>query len=325
MQDTWHRCSRRPAFRLLRCTPDPDSADRAKAVRDLTANRVTILFVVDLFNEGVDIPCVDLVMFLRPTESMTVFVQQLGRGLRLHEGKQRLIVLDFIGNYRRAHYKLPFLTGDRGRFPPRQSPPRLRTLTANQRLSSLPDAIEIHLEPLALEQLRNAIEAPNSLRESLKADFRRLQTELGRRPSLVDIERRGRYPARQYRMSFSTWLGAIEACGVLTDRDRTLLGSKCLAFLSEIEKTPMTRSYKMVVLDAMLESGRFQHSISLDQLTARFRQHFSKARFSRDIVGTDIADMMHVASPVLDAYVIANPINAWIGGKHHGRLPLVCL
>ena len=298
----------------------PDSADRVKAIRELTAGRVAILFVVDLFNEGVDIPCVDLVMFLRPTESMTVFVQQLGRGLRLHEGKERLIVLDFIGNYRRAQYKMPFLTGIEDDSPEAIAT-ALRALSTNQRISGLPETIEINLEPLALDRLRSLMEAPNSLRESLKAEFRRLQTELGRRPSLVDIERRARYPGRQYRMSFSTWLGAIEACGALTDRDRALLGSKCLEFLKEIEKTPMTRSYKMVVLDAMLESGRFQTSISLDDLSAHFRQHFSKARFSRDIVGTDIADVMHVAAPVLDTYVIANPINAWIGGNTAAASP----
>jgi hypothetical protein len=179
----------------------------------------------------------------------------------------------------------------------------------------LPDAVQISLEPLALERLRSVMEAPNSLREALKADFRRVQSELGHRPSLVDIERRGRYPGRQYRMSFSTWLGAVEACGELTDRDRSLLSNKCIAFLKELEKTPMNRSYKMVVLDAMLASGRFQTSISLGELSAYFRQHFSKARYSRDIVGTGIADVMHVAASVLDAYVIANPINAWIGGN----------
>jgi superfamily II DNA or RNA helicase len=297
----------------------PDSADRVTAVQELTAGRMAILFVVDLFNEGVDIPSVDLVMFLRPTESMTVFVQQLGRGLRLHEGKARLIVLDFIGNYRRAQYKLPFLTGIEDDSPEAIAT-ALRTLSV-QSTSSLPDAIEIHLEPLALERLRSVIEAPGSLREALKAEFRRLETELGRRPRLVDIERRARYPGRQYRMSFSTWLGAIEACGALTDRDRTVLGSKCLALLNELEKTPMTRSYKMVVLDAMLESGHFQTSISLDDLSLHFRRHFSKARFSRDIVGTAIADVKHVAAPVLDNYIVANPINAWIGGNTTAASP----
>ena len=147
-----------------------DSADRVTAVRELTGGHVRILFVVDLFNEGVDIPCIDLVMFLRPTESMTVFVQQLGRGLRLHPGKQRLIVLDFIGNYRRSQYKLPFLTGIEDDSPEAIAT-ALRAISANERRSSLPDTVEISLEPLALDQLRSAVEAPNSLRESLKAEF----------------------------------------------------------------------------------------------------------------------------------------------------------
>ncbi len=297
-----------------------DSADRATAIERLTSGQVNILFVVDLFNEGVDIPCIDLVLFLRPTESMTVFVQQLGRGLRLHEGKQRLIVLDFIGNYRRAQYKLPFLTGIEDDSPEAIAT-ALRALLAHHRQSTLPAAIEINLEPLALERLRSVIEAPNTLRESLKADFARLQTELGRRPLLVDVERRGLYPGRQYRLSFSSWLRAIEACGALSAGERTLLASECAAFLNELEKTPMTRSYKMVVLDAMLQSGRFRQSVSLDELTAHFRQHFSKARFSRDVAGTDIADVMHVEARILEAYVIGNPINAWIGGNSNAASP----
>ncbi len=58
---------------------------------------IKIIFVVDLYNEGVDIPSVNTVLFLRPTESLTIFLQQLGRGLRLHEKKECLTVLDFIG------------------------------------------------------------------------------------------------------------------------------------------------------------------------------------------------------------------------------------
>lgn len=61
---------------------------------------INYLFVVDIFNEGVDIPEIDTVLFLRPTESLTVFLQQLGRGLRLHDDKDCLTVLDFVGNSR---------------------------------------------------------------------------------------------------------------------------------------------------------------------------------------------------------------------------------
>lgn len=66
----------------------------------LQKKEINYLFVVDIFNEGVDIPEIDTVLFLRPTESLTVFLQQLGRGLRLAEGKECLTVLDFVGNAR---------------------------------------------------------------------------------------------------------------------------------------------------------------------------------------------------------------------------------
>jgi len=66
----------------------------------LQKKEINYLFVVDIFNEGVDIPEIDTVLFLRPTESLTVFLQQLGRGLRLAEGKESLTVLDFVGNAR---------------------------------------------------------------------------------------------------------------------------------------------------------------------------------------------------------------------------------
>lgn len=82
-------------------TGDTPESERNRAIRRLEQGELRALFTVDLFNEGVDIPCVDTVLFLRPTESATVFLQQLGRGLRLHPGKACLTVLDFIGNAHR--------------------------------------------------------------------------------------------------------------------------------------------------------------------------------------------------------------------------------
>jgi superfamily II DNA or RNA helicase len=76
-------------------------ADRAAALRDLEAGRVQVVFTVDLFNEGVDIPKVDTLLFLRPTDSPTLFLQQLGRGLRRAQGKTLCTVLDFVGSHRK--------------------------------------------------------------------------------------------------------------------------------------------------------------------------------------------------------------------------------
>lgn len=77
-----------------------NSSDRGSIRQRLTKKEINYLFVVDIFNEGVDIPEIDTVLFLRPTESLTVFLQQLGRGLRLSDGKDQLTVLDFVGNAR---------------------------------------------------------------------------------------------------------------------------------------------------------------------------------------------------------------------------------
>ncbi len=74
-----------------------DEKDRESAKRKLIDGEIRFIFVVDLYNEGVDIPEVNTILFLRPTESLTVFLQQLGRGLRLSENKECLTVLDFIG------------------------------------------------------------------------------------------------------------------------------------------------------------------------------------------------------------------------------------
>ena len=76
--------------------------DRNVAIKQLKQGKIRVIFSVDMFNEGVDITSVDMVMFLRPTESPIVFLQQLGRGLRKCRGKEFLTVLDFIGNYEKA-------------------------------------------------------------------------------------------------------------------------------------------------------------------------------------------------------------------------------
>jgi len=75
---------------------DSSNELRRTAKKKLVSGEIKFIFVVDLYNEGVDIPEVDTILFLRPTESLTVFLQQLGRGLRLSEGKDCLTVLDFI-------------------------------------------------------------------------------------------------------------------------------------------------------------------------------------------------------------------------------------
>lgn len=91
-------------------TADTDTNIRQAIRQKLVNKEINFIFVVDLYNEGVDIPEVDTVLFLRPTESLTVFLQQLGRGLRLNDDKDHLMVIDFVGQaHKNFRYDLRFL------------------------------------------------------------------------------------------------------------------------------------------------------------------------------------------------------------------------
>jgi len=86
--------------------------ERCDAVDKLRKAEINIIFSVDMFNEGLDIPEIDMILFLRPTESPTIFLQQLGRGLRKYKNKKYVNILDFIGNYKKANLIPFFLSGD---------------------------------------------------------------------------------------------------------------------------------------------------------------------------------------------------------------------
>ena len=89
-------------YKTIALTGDSSEEMRQKAIDSLESNdenSLDYIFTVDIFNEGIDIPKVNQVVMLRPTESAIVFVQQLGRGLRKNDSKEYVVIIDFIGNY----------------------------------------------------------------------------------------------------------------------------------------------------------------------------------------------------------------------------------
>jgi hypothetical protein len=294
------------------------SMPRGEAIEALTAGRLQVLFTVDLFNEGVDIPCVDLVMFLRPTESMVVFLQQLGRGLRLHEGKAFLTVLDFLGNYRRAHFKLPFLVGTHAQDTASASA-ALQKLeqwrVTGEAPAGLPDGIHVELEPLALDALRESLRSASPLRELVLADLCELSTRLGRMPTLLEVHQLGRYGPRTCKKALRErrWIGVARLLQSATS-DELALDQRAGDFLEEVEGTYMTKSFKMVVLKAMLEVDGFSGGITMAQLIAYFRRHFAHERYRLDVNGTAV-ESASATQDTWRSYLASNPINAWIGGN----------
>ncbi|MEZ4770378.1 MAG: helicase-related protein [Caldilineales bacterium] len=143
---------------------------RHQAQRQLENRAIRFIFTVDLYNEGIDIPCIDTVLFLRPTESLTLFLQQLGRGLRLHEEKPHLTVLDFIAPQHR-HFSYA------RRFQALSSRPELRIdKQIESNLPYVPAGCLLHLEKQAMEHVLNNIRSASaSLRgEKLLSELRQL-------------------------------------------------------------------------------------------------------------------------------------------------------
>jgi superfamily II DNA or RNA helicase len=152
-----------PALCVIGST-DPDI--RRQAPQRLFKGELCALVTCDLYNEGVDLPSVDTLLLLRPTQSPVLFQQQIGRGLRLSEGKESCLVLDFVGRYRtdfRFERLLSPLTGLS----------RTQLVNAVEKgFSQLPPGCHIHLQQVTKDQILR------SLRTAINQSWRRLQTEL---------------------------------------------------------------------------------------------------------------------------------------------------
>jgi len=124
----------------------------------LRTGSLGVLFSVDVFNEGVDVPEIDTVLMLRPTESTVLFLQQLGRGLRLSDGKEHLDVIDFVGNHRSFLLKPRTMLGLGAGATPSNS--ALRTAIETGEFD-LPDGCSVTLELEAVDLLRSLLGRPS--------------------------------------------------------------------------------------------------------------------------------------------------------------------
>lgn len=160
--------------------------DRIKAINllesDNMGEKIDYIFTVDIFNEGIDIPRVNQIIMLRPTQSAIIFVQQLGRGLRKADRKDYLTVIDFIGNYSN-NYLVPIaLYGDTS-----YNKDSLRKLIASGS-SLIPGSSTINFDKISRDRIYDSINSANmSLKKDLQSDYNLLKFKLGRIPMMVDF------------------------------------------------------------------------------------------------------------------------------------------
>jgi len=167
-------------YNTLSLTGENRSAERGQAFERLQDENdpLEIIFTVDILNEGVDIPGINMVLFLRPTESSTIFIQQLGRGLRLYEDKDYLIVLDFIGNSYTRSVQIALALGTLSNN--LHIDKRMLANFVREDFKQLNLPIEIHLDEESKEEILKAIERTNFNNiEFLKQDYYNFKKYIG--------------------------------------------------------------------------------------------------------------------------------------------------
>jgi len=198
-------CFRRAGLQAVALDSDSRPDVREQALEDLKESRIQVIFSVDLFNEGLDVPDVDTLLLLRPTNSATVFLQQLGRGLRRTPNKPVLTVLDFIGQHR-AEFRFE----EQFRALTNLSRNRLVD-SVEQGFPQLPSGCQIILEgkskDLILDNIRTQLNATiNTLVKEVK-DYRT--------PRLADYLRESRRDIQEVYKSDNSWTKVLRKSGFI--------------------------------------------------------------------------------------------------------------
>ncbi|GEM03661.1 DNA helicase [Halolactibacillus miurensis] len=220
---------------------------RQEAIKALKDQTIDIIFTVDLFNEGVDIPEVDTLLFVRPTESLTIYTQQVGRGLRLSTGKTHCHIIDLIGNYKNADVKMQLFDTERDRD----------SRSVKHVIPEVPTSCELHLDMQVVDLIKYLVRKRQPRKERLISSYHMLKTELGRRPTYLEIHRYGKEDAKQIKQEFKSYMGLLHHSGELTLEESDLY-NRFKSLIEDVERTLMSKSYKMVVLKLMLDRGENQ-------------------------------------------------------------------
>ncbi len=260
-------------YRTIALSGTNGESDRENTIKKLEEEAIDYIITVDIFNEGIDIPCVNQVVMLRPTQSAIIFVQQLGRGLRKIKNKSFLTVIDFIGNYSN-NYMIPIaLFGDSS-----YNHDTLRKLV-NSGSASIPGASTIDFDFIARERIFAAINnASFNQQKLLIEEYNKVKNRLGRIPRLVEylendsidptlfIEKYGSYPLFLMKAEESYQLSLSPA------------HLRSLEFISN-EICSGIRPHEIIMIDQLLNKSSFRKQDIATILKTNWQTELDDATF----------------------------------------------
>ncbi len=226
-----------------------------------------------MFNEGLDVPSIDTVLFLRPTQSPTIFLQQLGRGLRKDRNKKYLTVLDFIGNYKKANL-IPFLLSGIAY--------NNQTLRSTSILDfEYPDNCYIDFEFQLIDLFKYQAKNELNIKDKIFLEYDYVKNQLNHRPTRLDLFLKmddNVYYAmkRNPKLNiFRNYINFLNEKREIDEDEKLLVNTIAHKFLNALETTNMNKSYKIPVLKAFYNNGNIKMAITDEDIYSNFKEFYS--------------------------------------------------
>ena len=287
-----------------------DPQERQQQIKNLQdpGHPLELIFTIDIFNEGVDIPKVNLLLFLRPTESSTIFIQQLGRGLRKFEGKEYVTVLDFIGNYQNSFMVPLALAGEGGR---KDFDKEYLKRAVTHEFADLPAGCYVELDEVAKEKIISKLDTIRlDKAEYLKQLYLQFKKDLGGSPDILDFFTAENAPNPNFFFSkFRSLYNTKIKCGDQEGNSPQLQNNQ---FLQEVAErleamTPLKWPYEFAILLIALETE--VSSITTADIEQRLSNYFNLAIDREQHSSLILSAMNELALP----YKKTN----WVFGEPH--------
>lgn len=287
-----------------------ETNNRKNLIDDFKDNKIDILFVVDIFNEGVDIPNIDTVMFLRPTGSYTIFIQQLGRGLRTSSGKDELVVLDFVGNYKGSNLKPLYLMGGYS-----HKDPNSKGILPMDKEFILPEGCTANFDLKLVDYFKEVNDKKEPLKAKLMKEYDRIKENLNKVPSIMDMYENANYPVHIYLKTFKSWYKFLEEKGDLNQVQLLWKDTIVEELLQELEKTSMSKSYKIPTLLSLIEESRLETAVSAHDIGENFKKFYNDSLHGKDLNNKNHKDWENWDVKQFKSLAVKNPIKFLSKGK----------
>lgn len=256
------------------------SEERNIAIEKLKNQEIKVIFSVDMFNEGVDIASLDMVMFLRPTESPIVFLQQLGRGLRTAKGKEYLNVLDFIGNYNKAGRAPLLLSG--GKTFGERAP-------YDYQNEEYPDDCIVDFDMRLIDLFKELDKKSCTIKERIRQEYFRVKELLdGKVPTRMELfthmdDDIYRYCIKHSKENpFRKYMDFLHDLQELSVEEEQVYSGIGKVFLSLIETTDMQKVYKMPILYSFYNDGNIRLAVTDEEVLQSWKKFFDTGKNWKD-------------------------------------------